>query len=607
MSDGARRRGPAAPLAPQVLGALVRRYGRLRRVRGRRPGGAARRGRCSGRREGVPDNPRGWLITVASRRLTDQLRSERARRRREETVAALAPPETVGAGAGDDARAAERRDDTLTAAVPVLPPGAVAAPSQLALTLRAVGGLTTAEIARAFLVPEATMAQRISRAKQRIKAAGSRVRAAAGSRSARERLRRRAARPLPDLQRGLHRHRRARPAARRSDRRGDPARPRACTGCCPTTARSPGLLALMLLTDARRAGPHRRRTARSCRSPSRTARRWDRGVDRRGRRRWSPTALARAPLGPYQLQAAIAAVHDEAADAEDTDWPQILALYGAARAHARRTRWSRSTAPSPSAMVHGPRGRAGAARRARRRRADRRPPPPATPSAPTCWRWPASRAAPRDALPRGRAAHDEPARAALPAGAGGPAGGGRRRRLTYAGLHARPCHSDPGDRRRARVRGRRLRGAAAGQRPGRRRRRRRSRRRHTRRQGRRVGRGVAVGVPPGPRRTRASRARASSRSWRPTTASCDTRCASTARRARSARPRCGPASGRRSPCACRPGPTSGTARSPTTSGGACPAASAWPSRRGAPARHERSSVSRRSRAHPAARGARPRR
>ncbi len=166
-------------------------------------------------RRACPDNPRGWLITVASRRLTDQLRSEPARRRREDTAAALEPADEAVAPAPGDEQPPER-DDTLTLLFLCCHP-ALSPASQIALTLRAVGGLTTAEIARAFLVPEATMAQRISRAKQRIKDVGRPVRDAAGGRAGRAAARR-AARALPDLQRGLHGDLRARPAARRADR-----------------------------------------------------------------------------------------------------------------------------------------------------------------------------------------------------------------------------------------------------------------------------------------------------------------------------------------------------------------------------------------------------
>ena len=164
------RRGPAAP-----AGAAGPRRGRpplraLRHRRGRRPGGAARRGRAQWPTDGVPDNPRGWLITVAARRLTDLLRSEQARRRREDTVAALGAARRVAGARPPTGRPAES-DDTLILLFLCCHP-ALSPASQIALTLRAVGGLTTAEIARAFLVPEATMTRRISRAKQRIKDSG---------------------------------------------------------------------------------------------------------------------------------------------------------------------------------------------------------------------------------------------------------------------------------------------------------------------------------------------------------------------------------------------------------------------------------------------------
>ena len=156
-------------LAPQVLGALVRRYGHFDTRRGRRPGGAAGGGDPVAA-EGIPDNPRGWLITVASRRLTDLLRAEQARRRREETAARLdARRRLAGSGAPTPGRL--DTDDTLILLFLCCHP-ALSPASQIALTLRAVGGLTTAEIARAFLVPEATMTRRITRAKQAIKDSG---------------------------------------------------------------------------------------------------------------------------------------------------------------------------------------------------------------------------------------------------------------------------------------------------------------------------------------------------------------------------------------------------------------------------------------------------
>ena len=160
--------------------------------------------------EGVPDNPRGWLIQVAARRMTDHLRTELARRRRETVVAIEAPAgRAVRAVDGLDATGSEHdQDDTLVLLFMCCHP-ALTPPSAIALTLRAVGGLTTAEIASAFLVPEATMAQRISRAKQRIKASGVPFRMPT-DRRARRAARRRAARALPDLQRGLHEQQRAR-------------------------------------------------------------------------------------------------------------------------------------------------------------------------------------------------------------------------------------------------------------------------------------------------------------------------------------------------------------------------------------------------------------
>src|SRR5262245_16491288 len=156
-------------LAPQVLGALVRRYGHFEASED-----AVQEALLAAATQwperGLPESPRGWLITVASRRLTDQLRSASARRRCEDATAALVPPDTH-VSLGPDERDGAGRDDTLTLLFMCCHPGLSAA-SQIALTLRAVGGLTTAEIARAFMVPEATMAQRISRAKQRIRAAG---------------------------------------------------------------------------------------------------------------------------------------------------------------------------------------------------------------------------------------------------------------------------------------------------------------------------------------------------------------------------------------------------------------------------------------------------
>ena len=155
-------------LAPQVLGAVVRRYGHFDLAED-----AVQEALLAAAtrwpKDGNPDDPRAWLITVASRRLTDLLRSEQARRRREDTVARWVLPEQWLAPAADEPTS--ESDDTLILLFMCCHP-AVSPASQIALTLRAVGGLTTAEIARAFLVPVATMTRRISRAKQRIKDSG---------------------------------------------------------------------------------------------------------------------------------------------------------------------------------------------------------------------------------------------------------------------------------------------------------------------------------------------------------------------------------------------------------------------------------------------------
>jgi RNA polymerase sigma factor (sigma-70 family) len=307
-------------LAPQVLGALVRRYGNFDLCED-----AVQEAMLAAALQwpvqGIPENPRGWLITVASRRLTDEFRSNQARRRREEAAATQVPPDALVAPAAADERS-EEEDDTLTllflCAHPALSP-----PSQLALTLRAVGGLTTAEVARAFLVPEATIAQRISRAKQRIKTSGIPFRLP----------------PEPEradrLQVVLHvlylifnegYTATSGPDLQRSELTAEAIRlTREVRRLLPDDGEVAGLLALMLLTDARR--------------PARTARDGSLvPLAEQDRSLWSQEsikeglglvtdALSEAPLGPYQLQAAIAAVHAEATDAADTDWPQILVLY----------------------------------------------------------------------------------------------------------------------------------------------------------------------------------------------------------------------------------------------------------------------------------------
>jgi RNA polymerase sigma factor (sigma-70 family) len=308
--------------APQVLGALVRRYGHFDTAEDAvQEALLAAATQWPG--EGLPDNPQAWLITVASRRLTDLLSAEQARRRREDEVSSWILPADFAAPAADAGTPAADADDGLIVLFMCCHPALTPA-SQIALALRAVGGLTTAQIAAAFLVPEKTMAQRISRAKQQVKASNLPFRlpppaerpqrlqavlhvlylifnegyvASGGARLDRVELAAEAIR----LARMMHR-------------------------LLPGQGEVGGLLALMLLTDARRAA----RTAPdgaliALAEQDRT--RWDREQIAEGIALLEH-ALAQGPPGPYRLQAAIAAVHDEAATAEATDWPQILALYG---------------------------------------------------------------------------------------------------------------------------------------------------------------------------------------------------------------------------------------------------------------------------------------
>jgi RNA polymerase sigma factor (sigma-70 family) len=307
-------------LAPQVLGALVRRYGDFDSAEDAVQE-ALLAAAVQWPEEGLPANPRGWLVTVASRRLTDQWRSDSARRRREATAAALVPPDEALAPSPGDQRPAGQ-DDTLTLLFLCCHP-ALSPASQLALTLRAVGGLTTAQIARAFLVPEATMAQRISRAKQRIKATGIPF-----SMPPEQERRDRLAVVLQVLYLIFNEGYTASsgPALQRAELTGEAIRlARAVHRLLPDDGEVAGLLALMLLTDARRRARTRPDGA-LVPLAEQDRDRWDRASIEEGVALITDT-LVRAPLGPYQLQAAIAAVHAEAPRAEDTDWPQILALY----------------------------------------------------------------------------------------------------------------------------------------------------------------------------------------------------------------------------------------------------------------------------------------
>jgi len=298
-------------LAPQVLGMLVRRYGQFDAAEDAVQE-ALLAASVQWPREGVPESPRSWLVSVASRRLVDEFRSDNARRRRE-TATAAEP----------DGHEVPNRDDTLVllflCAHPALSP-----PSQLALTLRAVGGLSTAEIAAAFLVPEATMAQRISRAKQTIRRSGQGFDPPSPGAERAERLR--VVRQVLYLIFNEGYTASGGPALQRAELTAEAIRlARMLSALVPGDHETAGLLALMLLTDARR--------------PARTA---PDGalvpLDRQDRSRWSKeqiaegvelisTTLGRGPIGPYQVQAAIAALHDEAGSDAETDWPQILALY----------------------------------------------------------------------------------------------------------------------------------------------------------------------------------------------------------------------------------------------------------------------------------------
>ena len=300
-------------LAPQVLGVLTRRHGQFDACED-----AVQEALLAATvrwpAQDVPEHPRAWLLTVAGRALVDHWRTDSARRRREEKAAldlsVVEPAEPV------------RDDDTLVLLFLCCHP-ALSPPSQLALTLRAVGGLTTAEIAGAFLVPEDAMSQRIRRAKQRIRDTGARFTL-----------------PPPDERAGrlgvvLHvlylvfnegYTTRTGSSLHRTDLTAEAIRlARTLYRLVPREPEVAGLLALMLLTDARR-------DARSDADGSivplaeQDRTRWDRTAIAAGRSLLTRT-LGTGPIGPYQVQAAIAALHDEAATAADTDWPQILALY----------------------------------------------------------------------------------------------------------------------------------------------------------------------------------------------------------------------------------------------------------------------------------------
>jgi RNA polymerase sigma factor (sigma-70 family) len=348
-------------LAPQVLGAVIRRFGDFSAAEDAVQE-ALLAAAVQWPDEGVPHNPRGWLIHVAARRMTDHHRTEFARRRREAVVVMQTPPDQqvthvpdppsltfLGSSFGDAVIGADMdQDDTLIVLFMCCHP-ALTRPSAIALTLRAVGGLTTAEIAHAFMVPEPTMAQRISRAKHSIKTSGVPFRM-----------------PTPEewaerLSAVLHvlylifnegYATSAGPNLLRNDLSAEALRlGRILHRSLPENTEVAGLLALMLLTDARRpARVGADGNLISLAEQDRT--KWDRQAITEGIALISD-ALPRGSVGPYQLQAAIAAVHDEALRHDETDWPQILALYTLLERMSDNPMVTLNRAIA-IAMVHGP-------------------------------------------------------------------------------------------------------------------------------------------------------------------------------------------------------------------------------------------------------------
>ncbi len=328
LRDDGRIEGLLRELAPRALGALVRRYHDFDDAEDALQE-ALLQAAEQWPADGIPDNPYGWLVAVASRRLVDAWRSDSARRRRETNVLISEQPLAAEPAEPESVEV----DDSLELFLLCCHP-ALTRPSQLALTLRAVAGLTTAEIARALLVPEGTVAQRISRAKARVRAAGARF-----------------GEPTDDLGGrvatvaavlylifteghtassgdALHRVDLALEAIQltrllRARSSSEPA-------LADYRSEIDGLLALMLLTQARASA---RVAADGALVP----------LAEQDRSRWDPGAIAEGielvtdalvsgvrgeqVLGPYQVQAAIAAVHAEAPTADATDWPEILGLY----------------------------------------------------------------------------------------------------------------------------------------------------------------------------------------------------------------------------------------------------------------------------------------
>jgi RNA polymerase sigma factor (sigma-70 family) len=329
-------------LTPRVLGTVVRRFRDFAAAEDAVQE-ASLAAALQWPRERLPADPGAWLTRAAFRRMTDHMRSESARRRRENEVA-LAAAQTTESMADETA---PREDDTLLLLFMCCHP-ALSPASAIALTLRAVGGLTTAEIAHAFLVPEPTMAQRISRAKQTIKNSGISFQLPTTEERA-QRLR--AVLHVLYLIFNEGYTSSAGPDLRRGELSQEAMRlTRIVHQLQPRDTEIAGLLALMLLTDARRLA---RTSARgeliSLAQQDRTL--WDRQQIAEGVALLSAT-LPRGSVGPYQLQAAIAAVHDEAARVEDTDWSQILALYDLLRRMSDNPMVTLNHAVA-SAMVHG--------------------------------------------------------------------------------------------------------------------------------------------------------------------------------------------------------------------------------------------------------------
>ncbi len=331
---------------PVILGAMMRRFGDFASAEDAVQD-ALLAATIQWPNEGLPNNPRAWLIRVAARSMTDRLRSEQARRRREATFATESQAHELQLPELDQIEETVQ-DDTLLLLFMCCHP-ALNSSAAIALTLRAVGGLTTAEIANAFLIPEATMAQRIIRAKHRINDSG----VPFCMPSEKERAER-----LSSVLHVLYLifsegyASSIGPNLQRSDLANEAIRlTRSVHKLLPDDSEVAGLLALMLLTDARRPA----RTGLggeliALAEQDRTL--WDRGLISEGISLITET-LSRGSIGAYQLQAAIAAVHDEAAHAAATDWPQILALYSLLMRMSDNPMVALNHAIA-TAMVHGP-------------------------------------------------------------------------------------------------------------------------------------------------------------------------------------------------------------------------------------------------------------